>query len=394
MSKPLSQLKREGVTFLAKLTDEENLGGQKDFAARLIGEAREYGLNMRTFLKAKIDTKLGDDKSYAELDGYEASLAFLNLPVKDDIDNGVSLQAAADTFQTFPGTRALFPEVIDDVVEWKYRQDQFEVVAPMLANSRTTDGIEVISTVVNDDADDYKIMAAIAEGSRVPIYSIRASENSVKFYKHGMGYRTTYEFERRANIDLLVPYANRAIRQAEISKVAAATSMLVNGDSVHGAAPVTAQSSFNTAVGTNSDNGQISYKHLMHWLVSRAKANNPIDTVVGNWDAYIQWLMMFAVPNTANVRTDAESLAAAGFQVGGVPILTGTVNFVISSAAPANRLVGFSRSDTLEELVESGSLISESERSIQNQTVTYVRTENTGYRVVFDGTREVFNYGA
>lgn len=395
MTKPISQIKREGVSFLASLVNPTSVSEQKDFAAKLIADARTHGLSLRDYLMVKIDPKAGDDAAkFDGLNGYEASLAFLNLPVKDDLSNGISLQAAAETFQTYPGTRALFPEVMDDVVQWKYKQTNFEQVGNMLANSRTISGTELITTVVDDAKENYEVSAAIAELGRIPVYSIRSTENSVKMFKHGMGYRTSYEFERRAQIDLLVPYANRAIRQGEISKVAAATTLLINGDGVHAAASSVNQSSFNTAVGSNSTNNFISYKHLLHWLVSRAKAGYPIDTVVGNWDAYIQWLMMFAVPTSNTPRTDAENLAAAGFRMSGVPLLQGTVDFVLSSTAPANKLIGLSRSDTLEELVEAGSLIQESERSIQNQSIVYVRSEVTGYRIVFDGTREVFNYGA
>lgn len=394
MTKSLALMKREGVEFLAPLRSEST-GTSREFAQRLTSEARSYGLNMRDYLTVKINLSASENpEAYADLSGYEASLKYLDLPVRDDLRSGISLQAAADTFQTFPGTRALFPEVIDDVVQWKYRQTAFEQVAPMLANSRTINQAELLTTVVNDSEGDYEVTKAIAEGARIPIYSIRSSEQTVSMFKHGMGYKTTYEFERRAQLDLMVPYANRAIRQAEISKVKFATSLLVNGDVLHGAAPVVGQSSFNTPVGSNSVNGQISYKHLLNWLVSRAKAGYPIDTVVGNWDAYIQWLMMFAVPTTDKNMTDAENLARAGFQVGSVPLLTGTVDFVISSSAPAGRLVGYSRADTLEELIESGSQIQESEQSIVTQTMTYVRTETSGYRIVFDATRSVFNYAA
>ena len=93
---------------------------------------------------------------------------------------------------------------------------------------------------------------------------------------------------------------------------------------------------------------------MLAWLVSRAKAGTPVDTVVGNWDAYIQWLMMFAIPNSANTRTDADNLAAAGFRIGGVPLINGVVNFALSSTMTASQLLGMSKGDSLEELVEAG----------------------------------------
>jgi hypothetical protein len=115
--------------------------------------------------------------------------------------------------------------------------------------------------------------------------------------------------------------------------------------------------------------------------------------VVGNWDAYVQWLMMFAVPTSANVRTDAENLAAAGFRIGGVPLINGVVNFALSSTMPANKLLGMIKGETLEELIEAGSTIEESERSIINQSITYVRTVNAGYRLAWGDTRQLFDYG-
>jgi hypothetical protein len=74
--------------------------------------------------------------------------------------------------------------------------------------------------------------------------------------------------------------------------------------------------------------------------------------------------------------------------------VNGVINFALSSTAAATTLIGYSKGDTVEELIEAGSLISESETAIQNQSVTYVRTENTGYRLPFADTRSIFNFGA
>jgi hypothetical protein len=390
--KHLTDIQRVGVEFLDGLKAASPTES-RDNAAKMLAEAGQYGISLRDFLTLKIDPKLSADGGrFADLSGYEASLVHLGLPVRNDLKSGIVLDAAAETFQKYAGTRALFPEVIDDVVRWAYRQDQLEQVSKLVGHKRAINGVEMISTVINDTQADYQRTATVAEGARFPIYSIRSSEVAVKMWKHGSGYRTTYEFERRANLDLITPYANRTIREAEKSKVGTATGILVSGDGVHGAAPVIPQSDYNAAVGTNSTNGRISYLHLLHWLVSRAKSGFPVDTVVGNYDSYIQWLMMFAVPKNGD-RTDAADMAAAGFRLQGVPLLSGVVNFELSSNAPANKLIGYSISDTLEELEEAGALISESERSITNQTITYVRSEVTGYRLVFDGTRSIFNFG-
>src|SRR5262249_20403119 len=68
------------------------------------------------------------------------------------------------------------------------------------------------------------------------------------------------------------------------------------------------------------------------------------------------------------------------------------LNFQVSSSAPADKLIGFSKADTVEELVESGSDIQESIQAAQNQTVKYVRTTNRGYRLVFGDTRDILDF--
>ena len=105
------------------LSDSEHTS--KDSAAKMIADAKSYGLNLKDYLRLSIDPRLteGDGKVRflkspdAFMNGYEATLAYLNLPVADDLEGGIRLQAAADTFNTYGGTRALFPLVVDDMVK-------------------------------------------------------------------------------------------------------------------------------------------------------------------------------------------------------------------------------------------------------------------------------------
>lgn len=398
MSIPLATVKRVAPETMLALKGESR-NDSMNFAESLIAEAKGTGLNLRDFLTYKVDVSLSADagkfaNDNRRLNGYEATLAVLNLPVRNDYENGVTLQAAASTFQTFPGSRIMFPEVVDDVAKFNYRQTSFERLDSIVGSTRQINGTEVQYLVVNDTAEDYRIARAVTERGRVPIHKIQGTDQAVKIYTFGMGWEFTYEFERRASIDLLTPYALRAKAEVERSKVWMATDLIQNGDGAFGAAPEVNQSSFNAAVGTNSVNGTISFKHLLHWLVARAQAGVPIDTVIGNFDTYIQWLQLFAIPSTDKTVTDGQQLSAAGFQIGGVPILQGAVNFALSSNAPASKLIGLSRAFTLEQLSENGSQIEESERSIRNRTVTYVSTEAAGFRLVFGDTRSIFNFGA
>lgn len=409
MFRSTTEIKRLSPAGLLAGLKSDNESDSKAAAAKMIAQARDYGVDLKDFLRLSIDPRLaeldaaGSAAQYlrspdAFMNGYEASLAYLNLPVADDLDGGIRLQAAADTFQTFPGTRALFPLVIDDMVKWKYRQTNYETVDGMISQNRQMNGTELLTTVVQDTQADYQFARAIAEGGRIPIHSIRTSEQSVKIWKFGYGYKTTYEFQRRAALDILTPYAIRVQREIEHSKVAQATAVLINGDNAgvgYGAAGVVNASSFDTVAGVTSVSGKLNYRTLASWLVSRAQVGVPIDTVVGNWDMYLQWLFLYSVPTTNGAsRTDAENLKAAGFETRGLPILQGEVNFHLSSTMPENQILGYSVGDTLEQLTESGSQISQSEQSILTQEVTYVRTENSGFHLSFGDTRSILNVAA
>jgi len=353
----------------------------------LVQDARNLGLDARDYLRLAIDTKKGDFAG-AGLDGYEAALAYLQLPLRDDFSKGVLLEAAAETFQVFPGARAMFPVVMDDIVQWKYRQDEFELVAPLVSQTRSISGTELISTVVDDKEADYTQYGVIAEGANIPVRSIRMTEKSVRIYKFGGGIRTTYEFNRRASLDIVTPYAARMEREVERAQVGRATAMLLNGDSVHGAATTVNAATIGAAIGVTTTAGKMNWEVFLKWLIDRAKAGTPVDTVTGNYDLHFEWMRMFATPTAAAGMSQGELLQRAGVQAAiQNPRFSFNVNFAVSTAMPGATLLGFSKNDTLEELVENGSDISESETAIKNQTVTYVKTRNAGYRLVYGDTR-------
>lgn len=353
--------------------------------------ANDYGITVRDFLTLAVEPKEG-------LNGYQQALMKLNLPVENNYEAGLYLQAASDTFQTYAGTRALFPEVIDDVLRFAGRQDQIENIAAVIGNSRTINGPELLSTVVSDDTQDGELDSfQVPELGRIPVRTIKTSQQSVRIFKLGSAIQTSYEYQRRAAIEIMRPHAVRVMRELERSKVAAATSILINGDGAYTAAPVVTQSSFNTATGQTATAGLIEWKNLLYWLVQRARAGVPVDTLMGNWDSYFQWMMLFGKNEVNSGPSAADQLRKAGVDIatsGNLMNMLNAVNFVLSSTAPANRLIGYTKGDTLEELKESGSDIQETERAILNQSITMTKTENVGYHLVYGDTRQVYNFGA
>lgn len=367
--------------------DESRRAGLK-----LVREAARFGIGIRDYLTLAVSTE-HKGSQFSELSGYEASLAYLNLPIRDDFKHGIILQAASETFETYPGTRALFPPVLEDILRFTYRQDQIQQLAPMLAGSRQISGNEMISTVANDDGTEYK-STTVAELGRIPIRTIRTSEQSVKMWKHGSGIRTSYEFNRRARLDLLTPFAARVARELELGKIQAAVGVLINGDLAGTAATTVAQTTFSTQAGTTTTAHVLNYQNILAWLVARAEAGVPVDTVIGNYGALYQWMRLFQPsagafgPSPAQIMQDTTGTAINV----STPFFPAAVNFVIASAMPADQLMGITKAETIEELREAGGDVAEQEREMLNQSITYLRTEVTGYRLLFKDTRQIYDF--
>lgn len=354
---------------------------------KLIEKARDAGLSLRDYLTLAVDVKSGASgaaNQAAGLNGYEAALSHLNLPFGNDFEQGVVLQAASDTFATYTGTRAMFPEVLDDMLKQAGRIEQLENTAALVSQSRVINGVEMISTVMEDTVEEDGTFT-IAEGGKIPVRAVRTSQNSVRMYKHGSGYEFTYEFNRRASLDIITPFASRVARRLEISKVAAATSVLISGDGVNAAATAEDLATYGAdfaGTKTLKDN----YRALAKFIMAKWKAGYTIDTIACNFDLYVEMMFMFAQTNIGTA-SDIQNLQAAGAPGINLPVMNGMVNVVLSSSIPDGYFVAFVKRESLEELVEAGSTIAESERSITNQVVTYVRSENTGYKLSFPDGR-------
>ena len=383
------KMRKDIASVLSGLKDESSKSLM--FGQSIMDRAKSAGVTIQNYLRLAIDLDASEEgKKYkaAGLDGYEATLAFLGLPIKNEVGKGVCLAQATETFATYPGTRILFQPVVDEILRFSSRQDSVERIDAIVGSSRTIHGNEMISIVADSDKDAEQNYS-VAEEGRIPIRKIKTHETSVRMYKHGLGYEFTYEFDRRASIDIFVPYAARINREIELSKVRAATYVLINGDGVNPAAKVNYQEEFLKG-GTNDENKLI-YSAFLGWILSRAKANAPIDTILGNYDSYLMYLMLFT-PTLSSI-SEAEAMAKVGgpsLSTAKIPGLFVPVNFALSSAMPEKQFLGYIKSETLQELIEEGSQIAEQDKAVRNQIITFVKTENTGYKLIFGDTRSIY----
>ncbi len=357
----------------------------REAALKLSREASSYGLNLRDFLDLAVDLSEGEEKELHEkgLSGFEIVSKKMNLPMKNDLRNQISLAQASDTFATKPGSRIMFPYTIDGVLRWNDRQNDLENVEDIIASSRTINGNELIRIIAEDTPDDRKTFT-VPEGARIPVRKVKTSSQAVTIYKHASGMEFTYEFERRNMIDIVQPFASRIERDLRQSKLACATSILMNGDGVNGAAIAF------DAAGAGKDT-MLSYDNLIELVIKSVKDNNPVDTLCGDIDAYWQYVRIFMNSTSSAFFSDQAAERGAPLLTLGKRIF-GPLNFVLNSNVPAGKVLAFNRADTLEELVESGSRVQEETKAIMEQITTYVRSENAGYALIYPKTRYLMTY--
>lgn len=294
---------------------------------------------------------------------------------------------ASDTFATKPGSHILFPYAIDNVLRWNNNLEMNERVSDLISGSRTSNGNELVRIVAEDDADARKTHR-VGEGARIPVRKVSYSQKAVTFYKHGSGIEYTYEYNRRASIDLITPFAARVARDLEISKIKACTDIMINGDGVNQAATPLTQSS----IDSQAQSGKLSYDGLLGALAIAIKAHHPIDTIAGDIDAYLQFAKLFGTAAVSSAYQVDQQAAKGGPQFMALRNIFTPVNFVLDSAVPSGKLLMFNRPDTIEELVEANSQIQEEEKSARSQIITYFRTENTGYSLIYPDCRYVYTY--
>lgn len=223
---------------IKKRSIEEVLGGLKnteatksiEAAADLLHDMRNSGVGMREYLNQAIDlsnkeSAFAANLSGSNMTGYEAALAYLNLPLKDDKIFGMALATASDTFATYPGTSALFPVYQEDVLRINIDTPWNPGVSSLVASSIEVTGNQVQWDVAdwNDanfvalDGSSFKTFI-VAEGAEIPTRSVKSSKTSVAMYKHGAGYKFTEEFMRRAKLDVISPFLAEVTQTLELSK--------------------------------------------------------------------------------------------------------------------------------------------------------------------------------
>lgn len=379
----------------------------KDFATRLGSKNRsEAEANGRDLIM--MANKLGTDiegvilhhvsSDKSGLDPVEAVFSHINIPLTAKDPRAKAMFAAGtETFVTSGSLKLLIPVLMDNLVREAKNRPLTENVYDLIASDRRVGGNELITEIIYDKAtgDAYDSWR-VPEGSKIPVRTLKATQNAVRFYKLGSGLEFTYEAGRRISIDRFIPFINRQKFERTQAEARYAVNVLLQGDGVHAAAPVKNITAYGATSGTLRDNPEA----FLKWLMEAAKANRPIDTIVVNYDSLYELGFMFPVykesANNAGVVESVGVQKIAGSTVGlSVNLKSGlslNIQVLVSSEIPADSILGYRKDETLERLEEIGSVIQEQEATIRTQTILIVGTVNVGFAIAYGESRQVLTW--
>ena len=245
---------------------------------------------------------------------------------------------------------------------------------------------ELIAMTTPIDSDSYRTyyltydatalrQFRVGESAELPVAKLSGAENTIRLHKYGRALQASYEDLRRMRVDKLAYYIQWMAVQSEVDKVAAAMTVLINGDGNANSTPSTDNL---TALDTGATAGTLSLKG---WLSYKMQFPNPymLTTTLMKENVALQVALLNT--GSANVPLSNANLAGLGTNATPINSFADGVRYGWTTDAPTLKIVGFDRRLALERVTEIGSEISEMERYITNQTQILTFSEVEGYAV-------------
>lgn len=340
--------------------------------------AEEYGLTLSEYLERMNPSKPSD-----KLTAFERQLERYGIRVNSDKKKGLYAGYMSQFFVTDSDARVLFPEFINSIARWEMLAAEDD---PYDINLITGSNVQGLSTnvfkemYVTDTEEDYQV-SVVNELAGFPEFTIGWTDKAESMKKYGISIKWSYEFLRRARIDIISPLIQRFSEMQKRVIFREGLYFLVNGTGTDmtPAASSAQTSSYDTACSTA---GEITYKSWLYWLNSRRPYR--IDTVFCNMDvAYKLLTMTRASVDTLALR---ESLSP---RIANNPNLVRglradpTIVIVDNDHISANTIIGIDSRYAARRWFEIGADITETEKVIKEQFNRMVLSHVSGFGKIF-----------
>lgn len=366
----------------------------KDQGLDLYKAAADASMTFWQYLEMIQPTKPGET-----LSAFERQLQLSGIIVQSKPELGLFSSPGEYFFQSDrPGSAILFPVLLQKTALWT-KLKSFVDINKIVATTRTIAGTSAYSAL---SIDDSNITGATntAHGRRFrvdqrgnfPAVTIGWSEKTNAVTKHGVQLNWTYEFVRRASIELMQTVVARIMLQDQLELFNEAVSIVINGDGTANPA-CTVKTLKKTAAGATPNQivtnatvaGELTYETWLKFIGGSRPYS--FDAVIGNLNTLVKFItMQRPTMDPAEVITNLLEAKNQGTAKLETPLFPNTTLYLADSM-PDDKLLALDTAFALERVIELGSDLKEVERVIQNQTEAMIIS-------IADNVSKIFNEAA
>ncbi len=368
-------------------------------------KACELGMTLWQYFELIQPSKPGDN-----LTAFERQLQLSGIITKSDPAKGLYSSTGEYFFQSDrPGSAILFPILLQKVALWA-KMNLISDINKIVATTRTIAGSSSYqslyiddSAIINNGNAAHGRHFRVDQRGQFPTVKIGWSETANAVTKHGVKLEWTYEFVRRASIELMSTVVARIMLQDQQELFNEGISLAINGDGTT-ANPAAIVKKFRVSgtAGPNDINldtsvtaGQISYEGYLKFIGGFKPYN--INVIVGNINTLTKLILM-ARPNidpAALITTLLEPKSQGSVGIDNTyGQLFPNVSFYPSLSMADNMIVGLDTEFAMERVIELGSDIQEVERVINNQTEAMILSVADGVSKIFPSAIQVLDFSA
>jgi hypothetical protein len=342
------------------------------------------------------------------LTAFERQLQLNGIIVKSRPDLGLYSSSGEYFFQSDrPGSAILFPVLLQKTALWT-KLKAFVDINRIVATTRTISGTTAYTALSIDDSNISNSNGqgtASAHGRRFrvdqrgnfPAVNIGWSEKTNAVTKHGVQLNWTYEFVRRASIELMQTVVARIMIQDQLELFNEAVSVIINGDGVANPACTvktfkltSAGATVNQIVDSGAAAGVLTYGGWLKFIGGSQPYT--YNTVFGNLNTLVKFVTMSRpTMDPAEIITNLLEAKNQGTAKLDAPLFP-NVTLFLADSMPDDKLLAVDTAFALERVIELGSDLKEVERVIQNQTEAMVISIADNISKIFNDAAQLLDF--
>lgn len=350
----------------------------------MYAKAEEGGMTFSQLLET-INPSAQDDK----LDAFERQCKRFGIVLQNMPEKGIWASEGSAFFQSNqPASRILFPEYLNRVAREAALEDYD--IRNIVANVRPVDSGSYRTLYINDAAAQRR-KKRVVEKAAFPVTKVSWSERSGTVQKHGVEIQMSYEFVRRAALPIVETVIKRIVLQGRVDVFADAIDIMLNGDDFGSAAAVV---SALTVLDTGAGAGTLTYKGYLKFgnLFRPARMN----VAIGNVDTILK-VILCAKPTADPIQLFSLLQEKKNLLDESITLVNpnwSRVALLIHEDVPADKLIGLDKRTALEQIIEIGADLQETDRIISSQFTKIVLSDSSNIAKIFDIDCKVFDINA